>query len=128
MAKNRDIWDALVDPNLLPIELGYDRRKFSLPIGVKKTCQKNSKDCAGLQLVDLLAGGVTQYVKWLNKGQDPENEFCRKLAETELFNISSISLIWPEKKFTPQELGTIGDNATSPIDHFAQILMESQDK
>ncbi|MBD2292718.1 DUF3800 domain-containing protein [Anabaena sphaerica FACHB-251] len=92
MAKNRDIWDALVNPNLSPIELGYDRRKFSLPIGVKETCQKNSKDLSGLQLTDLLAGGVTQYVKWLSEGQDPENEFCKKLAETQLFDISGISL------------------------------------
>ncbi|MEI3652429.1 MAG: DUF3800 domain-containing protein [Dolichospermum lemmermannii FEM_B0920] len=128
MAKNRDIWDALVNPNLLPIELGYDCRKFSLPIGVKETCPKNSKDWAGLQLADLLAGGVTQYFKWLNEGQNPENQFCRKLAETQLFDVSRIPRIWPEKKFTLQELGTIGDNAVSPIDHFAQILMESQDK
>lgn len=127
MAKNSDIWDALVNPYLLPIELGYDCRKFSLPIGVKETCQKNSKDWAGLQLADLLAGGVTQYIKWFSEGENADNEFCKKLAETQLFD-SIPQFIWPENKFTPQELGTTGDNATSPIDHFAQILMESQDK
>lgn len=112
MAKNGDIWNALVKPNRLPVEFGYDHCKFSLPIGVKETCEKNSKDWAGLQLADLLAGGVTQYVKWFSEGENPDNEFCKKLAETQLFDCIRQS-IWPD---------------ASTIDHFSQILMESQDK
>jgi len=124
MARERKIWDAIVDPNLPSIEVGYDRRKAQFPIGVIKTCPEDSKNWAGLQLADILAGAFTRCVRWLSEGENVDDEFGRSLTEIvgEAFLCFPLA---PEKKFTPDQLGTTGSNAFSPLDHLVSIFMKN---
>lgn len=123
MAKQKQIWDTVVDPNVEPVEVGYDRRKVSFPIRVIETYSGDSKCWSGLQLVDILAGAFTDCVKWLLEGKDESNHFGRDLIE--IISNSFISYpIWPEMKFTPQDLDTVEGNAISPHDYFVELFMK----
>ncbi|MEA5501283.1 DUF3800 domain-containing protein [Limnoraphis robusta Tam1] len=124
MAKERKIWDTVVDPNLPSIEVGYDRRKAQFPIRVVKTCPEDSKSWAGLQLVDILAGAFTRCARWFNEGKNPDDLFGKSLAEV-MGEAFYCFLIAPEKKFTPEQLGTTGSNASSPLDYFANLFMQN---
>lgn len=123
MAKERQIWDILVDSHVEPVEVGYDRRKVQFPIRVVETRSEDSKKWSGLQLVDILAGAFTQCAKWFYEGQNKNDYFGKELAEI-IGDSFSYCSIWPEKKFTPQELNTIEDNAISPHNHFVHLFMK----
>lgn len=124
MAKEKKIWDIIVNPNLSPIEVGYDRRKTQFPIRVVKTCSEDSKKWAGLQLVDILAGACTRCARWLNDGGSIDDTFGKEL--TEIVGNSFVCFsIAPQKKFTPDALGTIGDNAVSPHYYLMSLLLQN---
>lgn len=125
MARDKKIWDEMVDPNLPSIEVGYDRRKAQFPIRVTKTCSEDSKNWAGLQLVDIIAGTFTRCAKWFSEGRNAEDSFGESLAEI-LGEAFDCFPIFPQKKFTPDQLGTTGDNAFSPHDYFVSIFMQNQ--
>ena len=123
MAKAREMWDALVDPSLPSVEVGYDRRKTIFPIRVAQTYPEDSKSWAGLQLVDILAGAFTHSARWLNKDNNADDDFGESL--TKIINESfSVNQIIPELKFTPEQLGTTGGNAVDPNDYVASILSQ----
>ena len=124
MAKQKKIWDAIVDPNLRPIEVGYDRRKTKFPISVIKTCSEDSKSWAGLQLVDILAGAFTRCARWLTEGKSNEDLFGKRLTELISENFECFPIA-PEPKFTPEQLGTTGNNAVSPHDFFVSIFVQN---
>lgn len=124
MARQKKIWDAIVNPNLKPIEVGYDRRKTKFPISVIKTCAEDSKSWAGLQLVDILAGAFTRCARWLTEGKSNEDGFGKSLTELIGENFECFPIA-PEPKFTPEQLGTTGKNAVSPHDHLVSIFMRN---
>ena len=120
MSKQRHIWDALMDPNLRPVEVGYDRRKMVYPISVERTDFQPSEEWAGLQLADILAGAIARQARWLSEGNNEcdtyANEIWSVMQEVTVFPL------WPEPKFTPEELGTTGPNAMSHIDYHIEIM------
>ena len=124
MAKDRRIWDVLVDHSLHPIEVGYDRRKTQFPIRVVETHPEDSKNWAGLQLADILAGAFSRSVKWLYEGQNADDDFGRRLAEIcgESFDCLPI---WPQREFTPEQMGTTSQNAADPLDYVCSLLMQN---
>ncbi|MDX9872964.1 MAG: DUF3800 domain-containing protein [Clostridia bacterium] len=122
MSKQKNIWDAVMDPNLKPTMVGYDRRKMTFPIAVKETVFEKSEIDVGLQLADIIAGCTTYAINWLIGGQNSSDDYGR-----EIFNIIGdlpAHTVWPEDKVTPAELGTIGDNAQDPNDYLARIIKE----
>lgn len=124
MARERKIWDVVVDPNLPSIEVGYDIRKTQFPIRVIKTCPEDSRSWAGLQLADILAGAFTRCARWLTEGENVDDEFGRSLTEimSEAFSCFAIA---PEIKFTPDQLGTTGSNALNPHDHLINLFIKN---
>lgn len=120
MAKDKEFWDKLVSPNSEPKIVGYDRRKMSYPIRIEKTNFENSKEFAGLQLADILAGAISRYFKWIINGKDENDEYGKKLSLSMPISFGG-HMIWPSPDVTPQELGTIGTNADDPIEYVANI-------
>jgi len=124
MAKEKKIWESIVDPQLAPIEIGYDRRKMQFPIRVVKTSSEDSKKWAGLQLADILAGAFTTSARWLLDGRNNDDHFGKKL--TELIGEFDCFPIVPEPKFTPEQLETTEENAFPPIDYFVNLFMQNE--
>jgi hypothetical protein len=124
MSKQKKIWDAIVDSQLVPVEIGYDRRKMQFPIRVVKTSSGDSKQWAGLQLVDILAGAFTTSARWLLDGRNNDDHFGREL--TELMDQFACFPIVPELKFTPEQLETTEENAVPPLDYLVNLFMQDE--
>ena len=125
MAKKKQLWDRALHPNIPPKVVGYDTRKMVFPIRVEKTDFIDSKDSAGLQLADVLAGAMTKCMKWIIEGQQTKDAYARELSA---FLPESFGghMLWPTPHVTPEELGTIGDDAADPIEHFIEITKGMQ--
>jgi len=126
MSKNKIFWDKLVSPNSEPKIVGYDIRKMSYPIRINKTNFENSKEFVGLQIVDILAGAISRYFKWIINGK-VENDTYGKILDIimpSFFDFFDGHMLWPRPCVSPQELGTIGTNADDPIEYIVNIQNE----
>jgi len=121
MARSRLIWNRIVHPSVPPATVGWDRRKMNFPLKVEKTFFDRSENWAGLQLADILAGSINRCMKWFVAGKPENGEYAKALASfiPEAFRLDVIC--WPQPKVTPEELGTIGDDAADPHDHFVRL-------
>lgn len=123
MAKNKKAWDTVLHPNVPEKTVGYDRRKMFFPIRAEKTNFESSKDFAGLQLVDILAGAMARCLKWKIQGETENDEYAKELASflPESFGGHTI---WPSSNVTPEDLGTIGPKADDAIQHFIDLTKD----
>ncbi len=120
MAKRKMIWDALVDPDLDPVVVGYDRRTLKMPIAINETVFDSSRNWAGLQIADVLAGATARFAHWYSIDErDPADDYGNKLSLMTDWTFSGT--IFPEEKFTPEELGTIGENFADPVAYLGKI-------
>ena len=78
---------------------------------------------AGLQIVDILAGAMTRYLKWIFEGKKNEDRYAEALSTSPLSQFP-VRAIWPSPDFTPEELGTIGPDAADPIEHFMKLTKD----
>jgi hypothetical protein len=124
MSKQKFIWEALMSPDLAPAEVGYDRRKWTFPIGVSKTTFEKSENWAGLQLTDVLAGAFCRAAKWAYVSQDATDTYGRDLVRV-VEDIVIIPLL-PGTEVTPEELGTVGNNAGDPNEYLAKIIRDAK--
>lgn len=114
-AKERHIWDVLVDPSFAP------PGSPEYPIGLNGTRLESSKEWCGLQLADVLAGSAARWARWRIEGQKPEDSYGQQLHEVLRGAEFTVSDIWPSTKVTPEELGTVGRNGQA-LDAFADSL------
>ena len=83
--------------------IGYDRRKKVFPIRAKGIEFRNSSECPQIQVSDIVAGAVAYSLgKAFHKEPD---SFADDLLSTRTLSGHYYPL-WPEMKFTPEELGT----------------------
>lgn len=121
MAKNKKAWDKVINPDVPPKVVGYDRRKMIFPIRVNKTDFAKSQEFAGLQLTDIMAGAMARCIIWNMQGQEQDDDYAKELAKflPESFGGHGI---WPSTDITPDELGTIGPNGEDAIQHFIELM------
>ena len=124
MSKQKYIWDALMDPNLRPAEIGYDSRRARFPIAIKRTSFEPSEKWVGLQLADIVAGAMARYRKWLCEGQNQADHYAQQLSSS-LADMPA-HLIWPDLKFGPEELGATGEDAENPIDYIVDAIRKTR--
>lgn len=122
MAGQRHIWDALVDPKISAQEVGYDVRTYSFPIAVTETyAEEDSKDWAGLQLADLIAGAAAEFANWLLSGESKDESFAFEINRILNSGDFYIHQTWATDNITPESLGTTGGNVF-PFDKFEEII------
>jgi hypothetical protein len=121
MAKQADVWETWVSPNVSETVIGYDRRVERYPIGVTETQFVASSEWAGIQLADVLAGVVVRCVE-VKYGFSESNAFTDDLWE-QFEGWAICGFIGPENKFTPTDLGTDGEMHLDPME-FARTLFQ----
>jgi hypothetical protein len=126
MSKEHFIWDTLMSPELAPATVGYDRRKWTFPIGVSKTTFEKSEHWSGLQLADVTAGAFCRAARWAYGTQDMTDNYGRDLT-TVIEGIPVIPML-PGTEVTPEELGTVGSNAGDPNEFLAKIIRGARAK
>ena len=121
MSKYRELWDLIMSPNNEAVKIGYDIRTIDFPLKIQNTIFEESKNWAGLQLVDILAGAVTYVFK-----KQIENEMDG--YSTEVFDLIKnrlgYHLIIPNSAVTPEELGAIGENYADPNNYLGKMVSE----
>ena len=120
MSRQSDVWNALMDPSLPSTEVGYDRRRLTFPIAVKETKFEESKNWAGLQLADVLAGATSRAAEWTINEEDSSDSYGQVLAEFVRAQVGFT--IWPSRGITPEELGTVGVDAEDPINYIMKVI------
>ncbi|KNE22727.1 DUF3800 domain-containing protein [Achromobacter spanius] len=106
------------------IELGYDRRKFTLPLKGKSLKFGKSHDYCQLQVADVVASAVSYWASGVARGEE-NDEFFKKLNQLDLRKLI-ISVIWPTKDVTPESLDTVHDGGMNAADGGAYFLMEAR--
>lgn len=124
MASQLAVWDSVVDVGVPPETVGYDRRKRTYPIAVERTRLEASHDWAGLQLADLLAGCLARVIRSSLNASLESDEYAQRVLSL-VGERSTSGLIWPQAKFSPEELGTVGSNAADSVDHTAELLRKA---
>ncbi len=124
MSKNRDLWDKIVSPNVPPAKVGWDRRTMEFPIRIRDTRFERSVDWAGLQLADVLAGAIAECLRSLDQPSGERTDYVDQLW-TNLGEWSCEEHIWPEQRFSPDELDTEKNFANDPIQHMMELVSRS---
>lgn len=69
MARQTQLWEWLLAPTAPEALVGYGVTGFDFPIGVESTEFVDSKDSAGVQLADVIAGALARWTRWLMRGR-----------------------------------------------------------
>lgn len=119
--KQRELFSYFMDWTQPNIELGYDRRKFNLPLKGKSLNFSRSEDYSQIQVADIIASAMAYWANGVSNDEKNDYLFC-KLNELNLNRLISENLIWPTKNVTPESLGTIYDGGLNPANHAAFFL------
>ena len=108
------------------MELGYDRRKFNLPLRGKSLSFGTSHAYPQLQVTDIVASAMSYWANGVARGEK-EDEFFNKLDQLNLRKLI-INVIWPSMDVTPESLGTVHDGGINPANGSAYFLMKARIK
>ncbi|MCK8123922.1 DUF3800 domain-containing protein [Pseudoalteromonas sp. 2CM39R] len=103
-------------------EIGYDRRKFKLPLKTHKFEFVSSELHPQIQVSDILASSVAYWVEGTIRGE--ENDYF--FLELNKLNLKGLitGFIWPSSDVSPSDLGTEFDGGLNPADHAADFIHE----
>ena len=119
LARYRELWDALVDPELAEAVVGVGSRVTVFPVAVEQTRLEASEEWAGLQLADVLAGAAAAATNVMIYGGTTE-QFENELVEPMLELITQAIVRVPPGYQHPQ--GTLTPQASDLPAHMATIL------
>jgi hypothetical protein len=109
------------------IELGYDRRKFNLPLRGKSLKFSISEEHVQLQLqvADIIASSLAYWANGVSK-DETDDYFFLELNKLGLDKLTTKNKIWPTLNVTPKSLGTEYDGGVNPADNMAHYLMKAK--
>ncbi len=121
--QERDFLERLMDKSQEKVELGYDRRKFTLPLPVLDVVMTDSVDDTRVQIGDILA---STFSFWCNGIVDDSkrNDFWHALNDLDLDRFIH-NAVWPSTDVSPEALNTIHDGGINPADGMAEFLHRS---
>lgn len=122
MEQQNALLHLLMDANEPEIEIGYDRRKSIFPLRARSLRFASSETLDGLQVADLVAGGLAYFLRQRSAASDP---FAAEIMKTNLAKVE-FSPIEPTTKVTPEELGTSEVGGINPVDYTAAFVARKQ--
>ncbi|MFZ6843455.1 DUF3800 domain-containing protein [Undibacterium sp. RuTC16W] len=94
---------AMINPDVAPTMIGYDRRKFEFPLRARTLNFSDSRNVPQLQVSDLLAGAAAYFATAV--ARSARDELTEQLDQAGIERFS-IHALWPAPHVTPQALGT----------------------
>ena len=113
-----------MDWTLGEVELGYDIRKYKLPLKGKSFKFTSSYQYSQLQVSDIIAGSFSYWAAGVNRGEEEDYLFL-ELKKLNLDRFIGHNKIWPTMDFTPEDLGTVHDGGINALDHSAFFLQNA---
>ncbi|WP_349772143.1 DUF3800 domain-containing protein [Stutzerimonas nitrititolerans] len=123
--QQRELLSLFMDLTQKTIELGYDRRKFKLPLRALSLEFSNSQAHPQLQVADIIASALSYWAKGKEKGETDDYLFV-ELDKLNPSKILSPMSIWPSLHVTPEKLGTVFNGGLNPANHAAYFLMRAK--
>lgn len=123
--KQKSLFAQFMDWNMDSVEIGYDRRKFNLPLKGKSLKFSSSHDHVQLQVADIIASSLSYWASGVSKGEKDDYLFL-ELDKLNLDKLTTKNKIWPTLSVTPKDLGTEFDGGINPADHTAYYLMKAK--
>lgn len=124
ISKQKLIFAQFMDWTQDSIELGYDRRKFDLPLKGKSLKFADSKLHPQLQVADIVASSVAYWASGLTQSENNDELFL-ELNKLDLAKFVGENVIWPSALVTPEELGTVHDGGINAADNIPVFLDKS---
>jgi len=125
LEKQRSLFAQYMDWTQDTIELGYDRRKFNLPLKGKSLNFSSSDQYTQLQVADIIASSFSYWASGVSRGES-EDYFFLELNKLGLDKFTTKNKIWPTHDVTPKDLGTEYDGGVNPVDNMASYLMKAK--
>lgn len=125
--QQREFLSLFMDWTQKSIELGYDRRKFKLPLKALSLRFSNSQGSPQLQVADIVASAVSYWSRCKEQGESEDYLFLA-LDELRINRLIAPTSIWPSLHVTPEELGTVFDGGVNPANHTADFLIRAKKK
>nr|WP_202119764.1 DUF3800 domain-containing protein [Pseudomonas otitidis] len=123
--QQKELLSLFMDLTQKTIELGYDRRKFKLPLKALSLKFSNSQGHPQLQVADIIASATSYWAKGKERGEADDYLF-QELDKLNPSKLLSPMSLWPSTHVTPEKLGTIYDGGLNPADHTAYFLMRAK--
>ncbi len=119
--KERHLFSQFMDWTQDEIELGYDRRKYNLPLKGKSLKFANSEKYLQLQVADIIAGSFTYWAAGISRGETDDYLFL-ELNKIDLDKFIGHNKVWPTQDVTPEELGTVHDGGLNAANYTPYFL------
>lgn len=124
LEKQKSLFAQFMDWTQDSIELGYDRRKFNLPLKGKSLTFSSSDQYAQLQVADIVASSFSYWASGVSRGETEDYLFL-ELNKLGFDKLTTKNKIWPTQDVTPKDLGTEYNGGLNPADSMANYLMKA---
>ena len=119
--KQRMLFAQFMDWTQDDVELGYDRRKYSLPLKGKSLKFASSKDYTQIQVADIIASSFSYWAAGVCRGETEDYLFL-ELNKLNFDRFVGNNKIWPTMDVTPEDLGTVHDGGLNAANYTPLFL------
>ena len=118
--EGEEILKFLMDKDEPEIEVGYDRRKATLPLKATGIRFVDSRIVRQVQIADVVVGAAAYWAAgFINAPQ--KDDFCQKIDVSGIRDLI-ISAIWPSTDIHPDDLGTAEVGGINMVNYLADRL------
>lgn len=123
--QQQELFALFMDWTQKNIELGYDRRKFNLPLKGLSLKFSSSQLHPQIQVADIIASAISYWANGRERGEKLDYFFL-ELDKLNLDKLLTPTRIWPTLNVTPETLGTVHKGGLNPADHTAYFLARAR--
>lgn len=122
--KQRLLFAQFMDWTQDEVEVGYDRRKYNLPLKGRSLKFGSSKDYTQIQVSDIIASSFSYWAAGVSRGETDDYLFL-ELNKLNLDRFIGHNKIWPTMDVTPEDLGTVHDGGLNAADYTPFFLVRA---
>ena len=123
--KERLLFAHFMDWTQDDVELGYDRRKYNLPLKGKSLKFASSEDHPQIQVCDIVASSISYWAAGVSRGETEDYLFL-ELNKLDLNRFIGHNKIWPTMDVTPEDLGTVHNGGLNAANYTPIFLIKAK--
>uniref|UniRef100_UPI003F743A1E DUF3800 domain-containing protein n=1 Tax=Aeromonas veronii TaxID=654 RepID=UPI003F743A1E len=122
--KQRILFAQFMDWTQDSVELGYDRRKYNLPLKGKSLKFASSEEHSQIQVADIIASSFSYWAAGVSRGESEDYLFL-ELNKLNLDRFVGYNKIWPTMDITPEDLGTVHNGGLNAANYTSLFLKKA---
>ena len=125
MERNRQRWEAILDPSNPAAIVGQDRRTIEFPLPVQGLRLEDSTQCLQLQIADIVAGAACAFMT--AKVRNARPDYTEALLEGGILDAVAGG-VWPSDSISPEQLETDGPVLRDSADFMGEIIKRHKER